>query len=115
MDESCQNKIRSLVKQYNDVLLQSMRIAVAEDLINLMVLNRDDEELVLKDVLLHDKKALYDLIIREFLKYNGSHIKQDDLKKMDSLPDLLNYFKSRREANKILLSSNEQSQCRDAE
>lgn len=107
MNKLSQKKIGSLVRRYNDVLLQSMRIAIAEDLINLMVLNRDDEEQVLREVLLHDKKALYDSIIREFLKYNGSHVQQGEGIKMDSLPDLVTYFKERKEASMNSFSANE--------
>jgi hypothetical protein len=68
-----EKKIRELVEKYNDVLLHSMRLAVAEDLINLMILNKDDGDFEMKD-LLNDKTSFYNLILKEFLKKNSSSV-----------------------------------------
>lgn len=87
MKKSQQIKITKLVEKYNDVLLHSMRLAVAEDLINLMLLNRDDAEFELKD-LMQDKEAFYNYILKEFLKKNSSSV-VDELKKMDDPTDQL--------------------------
>ncbi len=73
VNKTQEDKIRSLVEKYNDILLHSMRLAVAEDLINLMILNKDDKEFDLKD-LLADKETLYTIILREFLKRNSSSV-----------------------------------------
>jgi hypothetical protein len=76
-----QQKIKELVSKYNDILLNSMRLAVAEDFINLMLLNRDDKEFELKN-LMEDKSDFYNSILKEFMKQNSSSV-LDDLKKMD--------------------------------
>lgn len=81
MTKAQQIKITGLVDKYNDVLLQSMRLAVAEDLINLMLLNRDDSDFELKD-LLHDKEVFYNYILKEFLKKNSSSV-VSELRKME--------------------------------
>ena len=60
-------KIKELVDKYNDILLVSMKLAVAEDLINLMILNRDDSEFVMKD-LFENKEDFYNIIMKEFLE-----------------------------------------------
>ena len=43
-------KIKKLISKYNDILLVSMRLAISEDFVNLMLLNRDDSQFVLKDL-----------------------------------------------------------------
>jgi hypothetical protein len=73
MTQLQEDKIRSLVEKYNEILLHSMRLAVAEDLINLMILNKDDADFDLKD-LLSDKETLYNTILKEFLKRNSSSV-----------------------------------------
>lgn len=73
MTNSQEDKIRMLVDKYNDILLHSMRLAIAEDLINLMLLNKDDKDFELKD-LLNDKEAFYNFIMKEFLKKNSSSV-----------------------------------------
>jgi hypothetical protein len=44
-----------------------MKLAIAEDLINLMVLNRDDSEFVMKD-LFENKEEFYNIIMKEFFQ-----------------------------------------------
>lgn len=87
MNKSQENKIRELVDKYNDVLLHSMRLAIAEDLINLMLLNRDDADFELKD-LLKEKEAFYNAILKEFLRKNSSSV-VGELKKMKDPTDAL--------------------------
>ena len=60
-------KIKELVDKYNDIQLVSMKLAIAEDLINLMVLNRDDSEFVMKD-LFENKEEFYNIIMKEFFQ-----------------------------------------------
>ena len=74
-------KIKELVDKYNDILLVSMKLAVAEDLINLMVLNRDDSEFVMKD-LFENKEDFYNIIMKEFFQKNSSSVIQE-LKQME--------------------------------
>lgn len=87
MNKSQENKIRQLVDKYNDVLLHSMRLAIAEDLINLMLLNRDDTDFELKD-LLKEKEVFYNAILKEFLRKNSSSV-VGELKKMEDPTDAL--------------------------
>jgi hypothetical protein len=66
-----------------------MRLAIAEDFVNLMLLNRDDSEFVLKD-LFQNKEEFNKLIMKEFLKKNSSTVIQE-LKFMENpLPDFQN-------------------------
>jgi hypothetical protein len=87
MTDLQQIKLASLVEKYNDILLHSMRLAVAEDLINLMLLNRDDTDFELKN-LLDDKEAFYNFILKEFLKKNSSSV-ASQLRNMDDPTELL--------------------------
>ncbi len=81
MTNNQQQKIKELVSKYNDILLNSMRLAVAEDFINLMLLNRDDKDFELKN-LLENKNDFYNSILKEFMKQNSSSV-LDDLKQME--------------------------------
>ncbi len=58
-----------------------MKLAVTEDFLNLILLNRDDSSFELRD-LIQDKKAFSDLVMKEFMRKNGSVV-LDDLKKME--------------------------------
>ena len=73
MTEEQQMKVKELLEKYNDILLVSMRLAVAEDFVNLIIQNRDDTDFSLSN-LLEDKQALSDYIMREFLKQNSSSV-----------------------------------------
>ena len=89
MNAEQEQKIKDLISKYNDILLVSMRLAIAEDFVNLMVLNRDDSEFVLKD-LFQNKEEFNKLIMKEFLKKNSSTVIQE-LKFMENpLPDFQN-------------------------
>ena len=81
MTESQANKIKELIEKYNDVLMVSMRLAIAEDLVNLIVLNKDDKEFELSE-LLKNKEELSNFITKEFLKLNSSSVARD-LSKME--------------------------------
>ena len=81
MTKKQQIKIKELISKYNAILLNSMRIAIAEDFINLVVLNRDDSKIELAE-LLNNKNEYYNYILKEFLKQNSSSV-LDELKLMD--------------------------------
>jgi len=70
MDTKEKNQVKSLIKKYNDILLHSMSIAVAEDLINLIVVNGDDEGFELSE-LMKDQRAFKLFVINEFMKNNS--------------------------------------------
>jgi hypothetical protein len=89
MNAEQEQKIKDLITKYNDILLVSMRLAIAEDFVNLMLLNRDDSDFVLKD-LFQNKEEFNKLIMKEFLKKNSSTVIQE-LKFMENpLPDFQN-------------------------
>jgi hypothetical protein len=88
MTKEQENKLKKLVDKYNDILLVSMKLAIAEDLINLMVLNRDDSEFVMKD-LFENKEDFYNIIMKEFFIKNSSSVVQE-LKTMDHYKPKIN-------------------------
>lgn len=88
-------KFKELIVKYNDILLNSMRLAVAEDLINLIILNKDDSDFKLKDTL-QNKEELNQFILKEFLKQNSSSVIHE-LKKMDErIPKIKKQFKKKK-------------------
>lgn len=88
MTQQQETKIRELVDKYNDILLVSMKLAIAEDLINLMILNRDDSEFVMKD-LFENKEEFYNIIMKEFFTKNSSSVIQE-LKHMEHYKPKMN-------------------------
>jgi hypothetical protein len=76
-----EEKIKALIEKYNDILLNSMKLAIAEDLINLIILNRDDSSFELKETL-KKKEELNQFILKEFLKLNSSSV-IPELREMD--------------------------------
>jgi hypothetical protein len=85
MNKEQEKKIKELIVKYNDILLVSMRLAIAEDFVNLILLNRDDTDFILKD-LFNNKEDFNKLIVKEFLKRNSSV--SHELKSMkNTLPD----------------------------
>jgi hypothetical protein len=76
-----ENKIKQLIGKYNDILLISMRLAVAEDFTNLIVLNHDDSKFELVN-LLKNKDQFNAFVFKEFMKNNSSSV-IEELKKMD--------------------------------
>lgn len=81
MNKSEVDKVKSLLKKYNDILLNSMSIALSEDLINLIVVNGDDKDFELLE-LVKDKQKFRALVATEFLKLNSNSV-LDDLKLME--------------------------------
>jgi hypothetical protein len=71
-----EEKITDLIRKYNDILLISMRLAVAEDFVNLLILNREDREFELSE-LLANKEELSNHIMKQFLKFNSSPILEE--------------------------------------
>ncbi|MBI34182.1 MAG: hypothetical protein CMP67_02335 [Flavobacteriales bacterium] len=74
-------KVKKLIEKNNDILLNSMSIALSEDLINLIVVNGDDKDFELLE-LVKDKQKFRALVVTEFLKLNSNSV-LDDLKLMD--------------------------------
>lgn len=88
-------KIESLIDKYNDILLISMRLAISEDFMNLMIINRDDKEFELRS-LLQDKTAFSNHILKEFLRKNSSTVIAE-LKTMENpIPSFKNKLGSSR-------------------
>ena len=100
LNSSQELKIKELITKYNDVLLISMRLAVAEDFVNLMVLNREDSDFILKD-LFNNKEAFQKIIMKEFLKKNSSFV-LEDLKLMENSACNFESKIGRRKQNKQL-------------
>lgn len=94
MTEAQEQKIKELIVKYNDILLVSMRLAIAEDFMNLMVLNRDDSGFILKD-LFNNKDEFNKLIMKEFLRKNRISV-VDELKFMEnSTPNFQHFLKKK--------------------
>lgn len=81
MTPNQEEKIKDLLCKYNDILLVSMRLAVAEDFTNLVVLNKDDKDFELID-LLKDKEQFTNYVFKEFLRQNSSSVTKE-LSSMD--------------------------------
>ena len=86
MNKEQEKKIKDLIVKYNDILLVSMRLAIAEDFVNLMLLNRDDTDFILKD-LFNNKEEFNKLIVKEFLKRNSSSVTHELKSMKNPLPD----------------------------
>ena len=71
-----EHKIKELIDKYNDVLKVTIRLAVSEDLINLMIVNKDDQDFELAE-LMKDKDTLSNYIMKEFLKHNGNSVSKE--------------------------------------
>lgn len=87
MTKSQEKKIKQLIEKYNDILLISMRLAVAEDFTNLIVLNHDDSNFELAN-LLKDKEQFNAFVFKEFMKNNSSSV-IEELKTMDEPFELI--------------------------
>ena len=83
MTKKQQDKIKMLLKKYNDILLVSMRLAVAEDFTGLVILNKDDTDFELSK-LLQNKDEFTNYVLKEFLKNNSNSV-TSELGKMDEL------------------------------
>ena len=82
-----EERIKLLLKKYNDILLNSMSIALSEDLINLIVVNGEDKDFELLK-LVKDKNKFRSLVTSEFLRLNSKNIVLDDLKSMKDELDI---------------------------
>ena len=88
------SKVAKLVLKYNDVLKESMRNVVAEDLVNLIIVNGDDKEFELKDMI--SKKAKFkEMVFREFMRLN-SNVVTKELSEMEEVKLSINKGKQRR-------------------
>ena len=88
------SKVAKLVLKYNDVLKESMRNVVAEDLVNLIIVNGDDKEFKLKDMI--SKKAKFkEMVFREFMRLN-SNVVTKELSEMEEVKLSINKGKQRR-------------------
>jgi len=82
------------VLKYNEVLKESMRNVVAEDLVNLIIVNGDDKEFELKDMI--SKKAKFkEMVFREFMRLN-SNVVTKELSEMEEVKLSINKGKQRR-------------------
>ncbi|MDA9262209.1 hypothetical protein N9P55_00400 [bacterium] len=79
MDEK--GKIKELVLKYNDILLESIRIALSEDLVNLIIANQDDKDFDLLEFI-NQKKEFKNFVLSEFLKNNSNPLAKE-LSKME--------------------------------
>lgn len=87
-------KVAKLVLKYNEVLKESMRNVVAEDLVNLIIVNGDDKEFELKDMI--SKKAKFkEMVFREFMRLN-SNVVTKELSEMEEVKLSINKGKQRR-------------------
>jgi len=88
------SKVAKLVLKYNDVLKESMRNVVAEDLVNLIIVNGDDKEFELKDMI--SKKVKFKgMVFREFMRLN-SNVVTKELSEMEEVKLSINKGKQRR-------------------
>ena len=81
------DQIKLLLKKYNEILLNSMSIALSEDLINLIVVNSEDKDFELLD-LIKDKNKFRTLVTSEFLRLNSQNTVLNDLKEMKDEPEI---------------------------
>jgi hypothetical protein len=73
MNSAEQHKIKELIEKYNPVLRESIKNALTEDLYNLIIVNRDDKDFVLKDML-KEKEELKEFVMKEFIQLNNKPI-----------------------------------------
>ena len=73
MNQKEKQIISNLVKKYNSILLHSMQIAVTEDLINLIIANREDENFELTNFI-NNKEDFKKYVVGEFFKLNSSTV-----------------------------------------
>jgi hypothetical protein len=87
--------IDRLLKKYNRVLLHSMSIAVAEDFLNLIVVNNEDSNFELIH-LVKQKTEFREYVTAQFFKMNGPSL-AEELKSMDEIKfDLTSVRKSKK-------------------
>jgi hypothetical protein len=89
-----EDKIKQLLEKYNSVLLESMRMAISEDLINLIIVNRDDSDFELNK-LIQEKSVFSNYILREFFKQNNSSVLKELGAMKDPISDLAIRFRKK--------------------
>jgi hypothetical protein len=67
-------RVSELIEKYNDILLESMKLALSEDLVNLIIVNKDDEDFGLVDFI-KNKRDFKAYVLKEFLKQNSTPLK----------------------------------------
>lgn len=67
-------KVSELIEKYNDILLESMKLALSEDLVNLIIANKDDKDFDLIDFI-KNKKEFKSFVLKEFFRQNSSPLK----------------------------------------
>jgi len=67
-------KVSELIGKYNDILLESMKLALSEDLVNLIIVNKDDKDFDLKNFI-KNRKEFKSYVLREFFKQNSTPLK----------------------------------------
>jgi hypothetical protein len=67
IDTNDKTKLQGLILKYNDVLLESIKIALSEDLRNLIIVNNEDGNFDFVGFI-KNKKPSRDFVIKEFLK-----------------------------------------------
>lgn len=65
--------ISQLVKKYNSILLHSTQLAISEDLINLIIANREDKDFELTEFI-KNKEDFKRYVVGEFFKLNNKTI-----------------------------------------
>ncbi|MEN8928189.1 MAG: hypothetical protein ABF258_02545 [Flavobacteriales bacterium] len=67
------DKIKELTLKYNDILLESIRIALSEDLVSLIISNQEDKDFDLIKYI-GNKKEFKNFVLTEFLKNNSNPV-----------------------------------------
>jgi hypothetical protein len=83
LDTMMNAKLKSLILKYNDILKETIQISAAEDLINLIIVNGDDEEFDLKE-LISKKQEFKSQVFKEFMKNNSASV-LEELSDMDEV------------------------------
>jgi len=85
MDQQEEFKLKALIKKYNPVLLHGMSIALAEDLVRLIISNQEDGDFELRNII-NEKEEFKAFVVKEFLKQNSSiNSVINELKSMDEV------------------------------
>ncbi len=88
--------ISSLVKKYNSILLHSTQIAITEDLINLIIANREDESFELS-AFIKNKEDFKKYVVGEFFKLNNTTV----LSELSSMEETFKPAKKQKDVLKL--------------
>ena len=64
MTKQQEKKLNEFLAKYNDILLNSMRLAISEDLIGLIILNKDDQDFELSELLKNKDENVHRYVVR---------------------------------------------------